>query len=76
MLRSNNRAARLAGKVNTTIQQKPLDQLTRAEGEGTGTNIHHNSINDHCHSSVRLRSSLRNKYATRKTYHVPSSGSI
>ena len=48
MLRSYDQTTRLAGKVNTTIQQKPLDQLAHPKGKVTGTNVHHNSIDDHC----------------------------
>ncbi len=46
MLRGGHRTVRPAGEVDTTLQEKPFDQLTGAEGEIAGTNIYHNLSND------------------------------
>ncbi len=69
MLRSNDRTARLAGKINTTIQQKPLDQLTRVEGEGASTNIYDDSINGHLPFLREAKILLKKR--TRHTENLP-----
>jgi len=46
VFRSRGRRARLSRKLNTAIQQQPLEQLTGLEGESTGTHIHCDAIED------------------------------